>query len=201
MTSHAMHKGASGASSQTGGKGNDEKRRSSAGSAKASLTGDTGSSGCCILESGNGNNAFFCEATSADAECDVHSFGNESRGMQGNAPLVGNLLPLPALQPQLIRNSNASQQLSALCEEANSAMQFPLSRGSQVCGFRPVKRDGCCFYRSFLFGVLEALTNDLGRITVFRAFVEDRVLQKAISVGYAFWRVACLPVPTCIGLT
>lgn len=126
------------------------------------------------------------ESTTAGMECESTSSPEESEEMlKSEEPLVGCAKPLSSFQSFLIPNSNAAKQLAALCAAAEEAgaREGPSSIAAEAPAFRAVRRDGCCFYRAFLFSLFERLARDADSIRRFKAFLEKDVLDQVLQAG------------------
>ena len=96
--------------------------------------------------------------------------------------LVGPPIPLIDLVPEFIQGSNASEKILFLAGQKQQQQQQQ-QQGGGVARVRRIRRDGCCFYRSYLFGVFECLLLNKHKLQQFREKVDSEIVPKMEATG------------------
>ncbi|KAL8439664.1 hypothetical protein Efla_004572 [Eimeria flavescens] len=110
-------------------------------------------------------------------------------------PLVGSLIPLSSIIPEFISGSNAHKKILFLCsqqqqqQQPQQRQQQPKEQQQELAGecaakVRRVRRDGCCFYRSYMFGVFEKIAGDVAAIQSLRKKLQDELIPRMLNTGY-----------------
>lgn len=95
-------------------------------------------------------------------------------------PLIGKIISLEALVPEFISGSNAHNKILYLCN-LSSQQGGKEQGGAKV---RKVRRDGCCFYRSYMFGVFEQIFGNPKQVDSLKERVEGVIVPRMLATGY-----------------
>ncbi|KAL8435736.1 hypothetical protein ACSSS7_002273 [Eimeria intestinalis] len=100
-------------------------------------------------------------------------------------PLVGSLLPLEVLVPEFISGSNAHSKIKFLCYNNQQRLQQQQQQETGPCAakVRRVRRDGCCFYRSYLFGVFEKIVGDADAVKSLKDKLKQELIPRMLDTG------------------
>ncbi|KAL8275073.1 hypothetical protein Esti_000952 [Eimeria stiedai] len=107
-------------------------------------------------------------------------------------PLVGSLLPLDVLIPEFISGSNAHKKIKFLCSRNQRQQQQQQQKQQQEEGgcaakVRRVRRDGCCFYRSYMFGVFEKIVGDAAAVRSLKDKLQQELIPRMLDTGIRLW--------------
>lgn len=122
--------------------------------------------------------------------CEYQSPGEEMEETEWQAaadsqPFIGELISLEDLIPEFIPGSNAHKKmlyLASLHENSPQQQEHQQHRGESA-KVRRVRRDGCCFYRSYMFGVFEQLAGKTTEVEALKALVDGALAPRMEATG------------------
>ncbi|XP_026190861.1 ubiquitin thioesterase OTUB1 [Cyclospora cayetanensis] len=101
-----------------------------------------------------------------------------------NEPFVGPQIPLEELAAEFIQGSNAHRKILHLVSLAKHQQQEQQQHQQGVTKMRRIRRDGCCFYRAFLFGLFERLLHHPAEAAALRQRVQNVIVPRILEAGY-----------------